>query len=251
MDRLLEQIKGVVGVVGVAVHCRSNNEYYKLMPSKLEDEELAIIEKGTKQITGNTHAHVDIKLRFEKGWLIIRSVNDFVVLVLAREELSFDTLNLVLRATVGAVVSSHESRAAASPLAEFSPRMAYNLLEAINVVAASFSERLGTFAIADLLRKSKSYLVKDFPILKHMLVDNNGTVSLIRGSEKHLSPVLVDAVAWWCYCFKAEVNCKTPVVGFDIKRATAEVEYNLAPLGFYVAYHRAATQAVSFSDKFQ
>jgi len=250
MDRLLEQIRGVVGVVGVAVYCKPINQYHKRMPSKLEDEELEIIEKGIKLISSNTESHVDMKLKFDRGWLVIRTINDFMVLILAREELSFDTLNLVLKATLGTVSATSESKSK-SPLAEFSPRMAHNLLEAMNVVASHFAEKIGAFSIADLLRKSKTYLVKDFPILKHVIVDNNGSVALIRGSEKHLSPVLVDAVAWWCYCFKEEVNCKTPVVGFDIKRVTSEVEYNLAPLGFYVAYHRAATQAVNFSNRLQ
>lgn len=249
MDQILHQIKGVVGVTGVMVYDPDAHHVHYLLPSRFEEEQSEEFRKLFKTLVSSAETQIELRLRFQNGWCVVLSMSPFSVLVLGREDLNFDTLEIVARTSLKSASRSTGMISETSREKEFSPRSVYTLIEAVNVISKVFAHDLGTFAIADLLRKVKKALLADFPLLKHFVVDNNGSVSLIRGSEKHMTPEVVDAVAWLCYCLKEEVNSRTPVVGYDIKRATAEIEYQLSPIGFYSSYKRAASRAVKVTEK--
>ena len=202
MERILHQIKGVVGVTGLMIYDSDAHHVHFLLPSRFEEEQSEEFQRLFKTLVSTMETQIDARLRFRSGWCVIMSMERFSVLVLGREDLNFDTLELVTRTSLNTVVRSTGHSNGATAGRDFSPRSVYTLIEAVNMISKVFAQELGTFAIADILRKVKKNLMTDFPLLKHFVVDNNGAVTLIRGSEKHLTPGVVDAIAWLCFCLK-------------------------------------------------
>lgn len=240
MDRVLEQIRGVPGVSGVIMVDRIDRKLWKLLPSRFDDGEIGKLESILGDMADRVDSDSSFTIRFQSGWLVARVTEEIALFILARDELRLETLDLVTKASLAAIRSVRSSETEPESLEDFDPQSAHILVTAVNYVAKHFIQIVGAFEAASLLRKTKEQLLNVFPMLKHFPVDNNGNVTLIRGSEKYLNETVVDAVARWCFYFKETVNIKTPVVGFDVKAVTADIEFELSELGFYSSYRRAS-----------
>lgn len=249
MDKILEQIRGVMGVTGVLVYDRNSAGMFHLLPSRYDGSISDELKSRMKEIVDYLpeDSPARMRIRFESGWLIIRSSRRFAVLVIAREEVNINTLNLVLKAsfatlqhTHGAIIDSAVGRA-------YDPASPYILIETMNRIVEFLSKTTaqGPMTMAGMLRNTKNALLGSHAALKHFSVDNNGRVGLIRGSEKHLDVSIIDAFASWSHAIKDAVSSSVPIFGFDIVEITKDSESDLTRLGFYSAFRR--TKPVSKS----
>ncbi len=251
MDRILEQIRGVAGVIGVLVYDRTSAGMFRLLPSRFDGRISDELESRLKEIVDylTEDASANMRMRFESGWLIIRSARRFAVLVIAREEVNIDTLNLVLKASFATLQHTHSAIIDAAVVHEYNPASPYILIEAMNRIVEflSMTTAKGPMTMAGMLRRTKNALLESRPALKHFSVDNNGRVGLIRGSEKHLDVSIVEAFAHWTHAIKETVSSSVPIFGFDIVEITKDSESDLTRLGFYSAFRRATAKPVSKS----
>ena len=247
MDKILERIRRETGVSGVILFDRIGERMFKLLPSSFDEQKTEKLEEQLRNCVKDADGNSSVKLRFSSGWLVIRATGEFAILVLAKDDLNYDLLNLAIKASFTTLEYSNGAQAGLNAGSEFDTASVYILRDALNLVARHLAASLGLFAAVDIFRRTKSELLPDFPILKHFAVDNNGGVTLIRGFEKHLDGSVVDAAATWCFRFKEMVNERTPVVGFNLKAVTSEYEKELASAGFYVSYKRVAAKAVRSS----
>ncbi len=247
MQELLEQLRGVMGVSGVMILDRLERLVWKLLPTRLENENIRELEKKVRDLVDLQVGTSSFRIRFSSGWLVINATNEFILIILAREDVKLELLNLVIKVSMAKLRHSKGSWVEPEPTTDFQPQMGFLLLDAINCVGKHFRMIVGLTNCVSLLRKAKDDLLPAFPALKHFSVDNNGSVSIIRGSERHLNRTVVDSVARWCFRLKEMVNARTSVVGFDIREVTADVEAELTPLGFYWSYQRAASRVTQES----
>jgi len=87
------------------------------------------------------------------------------------------------------------------------------------------------------LRKSKERVVKEFPFVANFYVDNNATVSLIKGREELLDKNLTFALIKWIHLF---MNSSNQNQSLDIKDLTAKISPSLEEIGFYNIYQKMA-----------
>ncbi len=248
METLLQQLRGVPGVSGVMIFDRFTRRKWKLLPSRFEDGDIDQLESSVAELTKGLEGDCSFTVRFSSGWLVARVSDAFVLLILAKDDLGLEVLDLVIRASLASLRHSADAQPDRGTIDDLDLQAAYVLLDAVNCVGQHFLPIIGGFNASSLLRKAKEYLLPTFPTLKHFPVDNNCNVSLIRGSEKHLDQTVVHALACLCYYFKEMVNAQTPVVGFDIRAVTARSEEELAALGFYASYRRAASKAAQIKQ---
>jgi hypothetical protein len=248
MDKVLEQIRGVMGVIGVLVYDRTSAGIFRLLPSRFDGRISDELESRLTEIVDYLpeNASAKMKMRFVSGWLIIRSARRFAVLVIAREEVNIDTLNLVLKASFATLQHTHRANIDAAVARDYDPASPYILIEAMNRIVEflSMATAKGPMTMAGMLRGAKNALLESCPALKHFSVDNNGRVGLIRGSEKHLDMSIVEAFAHWSHAIKDAVSSSVPIFGFDIVEITKDSESDLTRLGFYSTFRRTTTKPV-------
>jgi len=87
------------------------------------------------------------------------------------------------------------------------------------------------------LRKSKERVAQEFPFVVNFYVDNNATISLIKGREELLDKNLTFALIKWIYLF---MNSSNQIQSLDIRDLTAEISQPLKEIGFYSIYRKVA-----------
>jgi len=111
------------------------------------------------------------------------------------------------------------------------------LIEAVNLVAKELVKTLGSYWVTWNLRKSKERVAEEFPFVANFYVDNNATVSLIKGREELLDKNLAFALIKWIYLF---MNSSNQIQSPDIRDLTAEISQPLKEIGFYSIYQEMA-----------
>lgn len=237
MNRIMEGIRGVVGVSGVIIWEKESNTYHRLLPARFDD---AIIQKLCEQLARFCRIReksFQSIARFQKGWLLVHNHDAFALMVIAKNDLNTTTLNLVIRTSVTALQSTLETRSASSSAAVgFEPEHAPVLARAINLSLGYLQQHISRFEIAELLRQAKSELLAEYPSLKHFSVDANGGVILIRNAEKHLDMSAVAAAARLIAALVDRAGNRINTDDFDIVVLTAPLRETLLELGFYRAF---------------
>jgi hypothetical protein len=113
-----------------------------------------------------------------------------------------------------------------------------HLVTTMNQIAKIYKEKLGTYSVTQNLRKSKEEFLIKFDLLQNFFVDNNGTVSLIRGKEEESSSDILRAFALWISHFIHLCSVQEPEILTDIKLLTSGLEDKLVLMGFYEAYDK-------------
>jgi len=246
MNKVVEQIRGVAGVRAVLMYDRVENRVCRLMPSRYDQRTSEAIEERFKKLIDGVRGASAFNLRFSKGWLVVRSEQDYTIMIVADESLNHNTLKLVMKASLTSLRHTNSFKPVQQVASDLEPCSVEALLALANSVGEYFTlaSGMGPFSTAGVFRKTKERLLEDFPILKNFSIDNNGRFGLIRGCEEKLDSTAVDAVAFWILHIKQVVSAKTPVFGFDIKDVSKDVEKELSEIGFYSAFKRASIKPV-------
>jgi hypothetical protein len=232
MQNLLEQIRGVVGVSGTVIYDRNMDETRMIMPGSFDDKFQDILRTKFLEILGLFNGPAKFRIKLSRGWLIIKSSETYAVLIIAKDDLNIQTLELVLKSIMVALDNKSYSEPEREE-AVFNEESALTLLKAINLMVGHFTDTISQFQLAQMLRQAKADLAEQYADLKHFTVEHNATVILIKGSESRLDSYSTEAVAAWMSQFKKYVKEQTVVAGFNLKNITGEVRRDLEGLRFY------------------
>ncbi len=141
------------------------------------------------------------------------------------------------------VLSKDEAKGIGAPLEKQPQRTTFVvdkktlelLIEAVNLVAKGLVKTQGSFWVIRNLRKSKERIVTEFPFVANFYVDNNATISLIKG--KLLDENLTIALIKWIYLF---MNSSDQTQSLDLRDLTAKIGPSLEGIGFYNIYRKVA-----------
>ena len=113
-----------------------------------------------------------------------------------------------------------------------------HLVQAFNQIAKIYKEKLGVYLVTQNQRKSKEELLQKFALLHNLFVDNNGTISIIRGKEDEVPTDSLEAFALWISFFIQLCSRYEPELSTDIKYLTLGFEDKLEQMGFYETYDK-------------
>jgi hypothetical protein len=233
MRRALEEIRGVVGVGGVIIWDRNVGECYHLLPARIDETQAELMCRQLLFFCEQAKQADYLAVKCEQGWILLFNEPQSAVLVLARADLNRATLNLVVKAVL-------RSSAAAAARGQIDAREAGwraekidQLVRTINLSLAWFQGKLAKFTTAQLLHQVKGALVSEQPVLKYLTVDANGGVFVKREARTKVDSSFLPAAAQLLQSFVEAAAAKGSAPGFAIRKQTAELETELAEMGFY------------------
>lgn len=234
MKKVLEAIRGVIGVSGVMIWEKGSNTFHKLLPARFEGEAAGKLAERLSRYCTDNDQDLKVIARFRKGWVFMFDQGQFSLLVLGKSDLNTTTLNLVLKSALNTLESTCRQPASNNNSGiKFLPDHVVALARAINLSLGFFQGQLSRFEIADVLRLAKSQLLTDYPALKHFTVDANGGVIVIKKAERYMDISSVEAAAKLITTFVGLARAKTNTAGFDIAKLTDDLNSTLSEVGFY------------------
>lgn len=235
MKKIIETIRGVMGVSGVVLWEKDTNVFHKLLPARLGATESDTICSHLARFCQYYSHGNGVKARFGKGWLWLHSSKHFALLILAKTDLNTTTLNLVVKSSLSTLESNmmHSTGAIRVPQSSFSPDHVAALARAINLALGHFQSQVSRFEIADVLRLAKNQLIDQYPVLKQFTVDANGGIIVIKGAEKTMDGTASMAAAQLISVFIDLIRARANVAGFDIEKVTMGLQQQLNEVGFY------------------
>jgi hypothetical protein len=235
MKKVIEAIRGVMGVSGVVLWEKEANIFHKLLPARFSAGEADAICARLIQFCESNLQGREVKAKFNKGWLWLHNGHAFALLILAKPDLNTTTLNLVLKSSLSTLESNLKRPAGAVTThnVNFTPEHVAILSRAINLALGHFQGQISRFDIAEVLRLAKTQLIDHYPVLKHFTVDANGGIIVIKGAERSIDDSVIAAAAQLIALFIELVKSKASVTGFDIEKITLGLQQPLNQIGFY------------------
>jgi hypothetical protein len=252
MERILNDIRSVPGITGVLVLDIETLESYHLLPVTFSSDSIQDIQIKLLKLSEKMTKQSRLDLKFENGAGLVYNLERSTVLIFGKSNLNFSVLGLVLKSALQAIERKLDSKAKepaktqlTSTLDESSRRTTLVidkkvlglLIEAVNLVAKGLMKAHGSFYVTQNLRKSKESLIKEFPFVASFYVDNNATISLIKGKEELLDEKFAFALIKWIHFF---VNSFDPTQSLDVRDLTAKINQPLEEIGFYSIYRKMA-----------
>lgn len=246
MNKIMETIRGVMGVSGVVLWEKQSNVFHKLLPARFSATEGDAMCARLVQFCGNYHRGKEVKAKFNKGWLWLHNGDSFALLIIAKPDLNTTTLNLVLKSSLSTLDSSLRRPSPNPNLRQinFTVEHVGAIARAINLALGHFQGQISRFEIADVLRMAKDQLLDHYPVLKHFTVDANGGIIVIKGAEKNMDSTAVAAAAQLIAVFIHMVSFKANITGFDIEKITLGLQQPLSEIGFYNYFATARRPAI-------
>ncbi len=244
--KIIESIRGVMGVSGVIVWDCDNGQFHKLLPARISTAETESICASLAKFRQENQPGKRVIARFQKGWVWLINSDSFALLIMAKPDLITTTLNLVLKSAVPNLEAELRSQTSVTPRnRHFKKEHVPLLARTINLTLGYFQGQVSRFEIADMLRKEKDRLLEDHPMLKHFTVDANGGVIVIRGAEKNMDSSIVQAAAELIQAFLKSIETKASMIGFDIEELTVDYQEPLSQIGFYSYFRSAQRQTTN------
>jgi hypothetical protein len=252
MERFLSDIKSVPGVTGVVILDKETLESHQLLPATFSSASSRNVGTKLLRLSENMSPQSRLDLKFEHGIGLVYNLEYSVILIFGKADLNFSLLGLVLKSVLQAI--ERELAAQSCDLVKTQPSSTWNegsqptaflvdkkalglLIEAVNLVAKGLVETQGSFWVSQNLRKSKDRIVKEFPFVANFYVDNDATISLIKGGEGVINENLTFALIKWIYLF---MNSSSQTQSVGVRDLTAKISHSLEEIGFYSMYRRLA-----------
>jgi len=252
METILNDIRSVPGITGVLVLDKDTLESYHLLPATFSSEAIGNIRTKLLKLSEKMNQQSRLDLKFEHGVGLVYNLEKSAILIFGKSNLNFSVLGLVLKSALQGIerklvakakkpVNTQESSTLDKPCLgtgfTVDKKTLGLLIEAVNLVAKSLLKTHGSFYVTQNLRKSKEEVIKEFPFVANFYVDNNATISLIKGREGLLDEKLAFALIRWIYFF---VNSFDPTQFLDVRNLTAKISQSLEEIGFYNMYQKVA-----------
>jgi len=178
---------------------------------------------------------------FEGGKARLYSSKEAAMLILGREEMSFDVLGTVCKEALIAVCrkfSKGELSDKGTVDSKDGDSIGFDfMLKAINILAYNAQRKIGAYLVTKYLRIAKDELVEKYKFFTSITVDNNGVASLIKGFPEYTGDDLLKAFAHWANLFISKcAGSNNKLNSKDIMELTLEIKNKLELTGFYQLY---------------
>lgn len=245
MNEILQEIKSVQGVTGVLVLNKNEGITYQVTPVSFPKEGLRDIGTRLSRLAKISSTGTSLDLRFENGMALFFNLDRGAVLIFGRPGMNQSVLSLVLKSAFLSI-ERKLSKEGERPSLRGEEKSSFildkiyleHLLTALNRISKLYKEKLGTYSVTQNLRRSKEEFLIKFDLLQNFFVDNNGTVSLIRGKEEETSADILTAFALWISHFIYLCSLQEPEISTDIRGLTLGLEDKLEMMGFYETYEK-------------
>ena len=245
MNKILQEIKSVQGVSGVLVLDKKEGITYQLTPASFPTEGLKEVGLRLSRLSKACPVDLSLDLRFENGLALLYNLERGTVFIFGRLGINLSILELVLKSAFLSI-ERKLSKMEEKPLPAEERKTSIildkiyieHLIQTLNHIAKIYKQKLGVYLVTQNLRKSKGELLPQFDLLQNFFVDNNGVVSLIRGTEEETPSDSIKAFVLWISFFVQLCAASQPELPTDIKELTLGLEEKLEQMGFYETYDR-------------
>jgi len=240
MDRILQNIRSVHGVIGVIVIDKSRALTYQLMPASYSADEVKAIALPLLHLGKSITTVASIDFFYESGVARAYNKDDQITVIIGRQDLNLNALGVVCREAIPAIsrkFASGQLGVSVAPKTGQPDGGIEFLLKAINIIAANCLDKVGNYLVTRNLRRAKDELAAQYPVLTHISIDNNGVASLIKGITPQIGEADMKAFAhmanlFLSFCAKTSDKLKPD----DIINLTFEIKDKLDLAGFYHVY---------------
>lgn len=240
MNKILSNIRSVPGVWGTIAIDKKRALTYQLLPASYDADAVKDIAIPTLNLAQSCDRPMVVDLFFERGKARIYNRGETVVLILGREDMSFDALGAVCKEAVQALCRrfSRGELGDNSTFAVDQKSVSFDLmLKAINIIAYNAQRKIGAYLVTKHLRNAKDQLVQKYQFLSTMTVDNNGVASLLKGYPPHKGDDLLKGFAHWANLFVSKcASSSDKLRAGDILELTLDIKTKLELTGFYQLY---------------
>jgi hypothetical protein len=251
METILNDIRSVPGVTGAMVLAKESSSSYHLLPPGFTSRTVTEVGKKLQRLSRRLPPHSRLNLKFECGIGMVYNLERSVVLIFGKPDLDFSLLGLTLKWALQSIERKLEREARRPEESEEISTFVIDkvklelLIEAINLVARGCAKDRGTFWVTKNLRKAKADVIKEFPQMSNLYVDNDGSVSILKAPEQMLDKKTPLALVKWIDLFleQAPHPARRDRVA-DVRELTAHISKPLEGLGFYDLYTRVTKKLV-------
>ena len=240
MNKILSNIRAVPGVWGTIAIDKKRALTYQMLPAHFEAEDVKEIAIPTLNLAQTCERPMILDLFFESGKARLYNRDEAVVLILGREDMSFDAVGLACKEAITALCRRFSrGELSDSSMVKPDPKNASFdlLLKAINIIAYNAQRKIGAYLVTKHLRSAKDALVEDYRFLSTISVDNNGVASIIKGYPPHKGDDLLNGFAHWANLFVSKcASSSDKLQPGDILELTLDIKGKLELTGFYQLY---------------
>lgn len=240
MNKILSNIRAVPGVWGTIAIDKKRALTYQLLPANYEAEAVKEIAIPTLNLAQTCERPMILDLFFENGKARLYNRDEAVVLILGREEMSFDAVGTVCKEAIQALCRRFSrGELSDSSIMKPDPKNASFdlLLKAINIIAYNAQRKIGAYLVTKHLRNAKDSLLDEYQFMSTISVDNNGVASLIKGYPPHKGDDLLRGFAHWANLFVSKcASSSDKLQPGDILELTLDIKGKLELTGFYQLY---------------
>lgn len=240
MNKILSNIRAVPGVWGTIAIDKKRALTYQLMPANYNPESVKKMAILALNLSQSSDRPMVVDIFFETGKARIYSRGEAVVLILGRNEMSFDSLGVTCKEALPAL----SRRFARGELSDRSVvktdpgSISFDLLlKSINIIAYNAQRKIGAYLVTKHLRSAKDQLMHEYQFLTTISVDNNGVANLLKGYPPYKGEALLKGFAHWANLFVSKCALSTDKLeAGDILELTLEIKSKLELTGFYQLY---------------
>jgi len=238
LDKVLEELKAVQGVSGVLILDLQRLVTYQLLPAHFEKSLLHNLAMNLLTLCRKIDEPIRIDLKFDKGVAFIARLNHSAILIYGRPSLNPSLLKLVLKSSVRTIERRLErEREQAKQRFEDNPQIQVYvkpLVEALNQITSVYRKYIGTYPLTQNLREAKERLSGEFPVLTNFFVDNNGSLSVIKGRESLIREDATLSFSRWVSLLTELCQKISPEIReLKIRDLTKDSVDQLEKMGFY------------------
>jgi hypothetical protein len=251
MERILSDIKAVPGVTGAMVLAKQSLNCYHLLPASFTPRSIKQVGIKLVNLSEKLPPHSRLNLKFDNGIGLVYNLERSVVLIFGRSSLDFSLLGLVLKSALQSI--ERKIQRETSELDQDKKTFIFMidkadlnlLIEAINLVAEGYAKDQGIFWVTQNLRKAKEDVIKEFPQISSLYVDNNGKVSILKAPKEMFDRKTPLALVKWIDLFLNKTPHPTRCDRVtDVRKLTARISKPLEGIGFYDLYSRVTKKLV-------
>lgn len=234
-DHLL-QIKAVPGVRGCAVLDIGRREMHPLLPAAVAPEMIERLADRLANLAGQMQPGEQAEFRFGEQSCLVRRLVRGMLFVQAKLGFDLQTLQLTLKMTASAIDRALKS-AQTQRVVDYDytqPDYLPAVLKAFELCANHFKLALGHTLVAKRMQKAKENVSSLFPIVNHLVVDQNGRVYPVKGQVLQPDQMANEAFARWLAGFVNLASLgQPPGHRFNLREVTKSVAEPLDDSNFY------------------
>ncbi len=235
MQKVLEEIRAVSGVSGILIWDKTRACPFRLLPASFAEGIIKSVCSKMVRLAGDLKSQAQVRLFYSNGTVLMFNRANAVVLILCRPDLNLSLLDLVLGSSLARLDKllgpGGMEKSISAPLEQ---KKVDFLIRGMNLLSRFIGDKIGPYRTTQNLRKAKEKLIPSYPFMANLFVDNNASISIIKGKQGIWSGEVVLAFAKWAALLEKLSFKRQGEI--DLKKITSPLEENLEGLGLYFLY---------------